>query len=120
MLLCQAEMGTAHHMLLFGCEAPGQQEELFSCGEMGRVLAGTKQVVRQNIIYLSKNIYCCCVEAAPCARGQQILYAWARNAPKLELPPEVGFRVGGGGDIQYLVLQVHYAAVDKIPDTGDR
>ena len=40
-------MGTAHHMLLFGCEAPGQQEELFSCGEMGRVLAGTKQVGMQ-------------------------------------------------------------------------
>ena len=46
------------------------------------------------------------MKAAPCARGQQILYAWARNAPKLELPPEVGFRVGGGGDIKYLVLQV--------------
>lgn len=40
----QAKMGTAHHMLLFGCEEPGQREELFSCGEMGRVLEGTKQV----------------------------------------------------------------------------
>ena len=97
----RADMGTAHHMLLFGCEAPGQREELFSCGEMGRVLQGTKQ-------------------AAPCARGQQIIYAWARNAPKLELPRDVGFKVGGpGGDIKYLVLQVHYASVDKIPDTGD-
>ena len=94
-------MGTAHHMLLFGCEEPGQKESLFSCGEMGTVLQGTKQ-------------------AAPCARGQQILYAWAKNAPRLDLPRDVGFRVGGGGDIKYLVLQVHYASVDKIPETGDR
>ena len=90
----RAEMGTAHHMLLFGCEvshsflspvtshlspltceqAPGQKEELFSCGEMGRRLEGTKQ-------------------AAPCARGQQIIYAWARNAPRLDLPRDVGFKV---------------------------
>jgi len=96
----KADMGTAHHMLLFGCEAPGQKEELFSCGEMGRILPGTKQ-------------------AAPCSRGQKILYAWARNAPKLDLPPDVGFKVGGDGDVKYLVLQVHYAAVDKIPETGD-
>ena len=94
-------MGTAHHMLLFGCEEPGQKEALFSCGEMGRVMEGTKQ-------------------AAPCARGQQILYAWARNAPRLDLPQDVGFKVGGGGDIKYLVLQVHYASVDAIPETGDR
>ena len=40
--------------------------------------------------------------------GQEIIYAWARNAPKLELPPAVGFKVGGpGSDVKYLVLQVH-------------
>ena len=67
----QAEMGTAHHMLLFGCKQPGQLESLFSCGEMGRVEEGTKL-------------------AAPCQQGQQIIYAWARNAPELQLPPGVG------------------------------
>ena len=41
-------MGTAHHMLLFGCEEPGQREELFSCGEMGRVMEGTKQVTSRS------------------------------------------------------------------------
>ena len=41
-------MGTAHHMLLFGCEEPGQREELFSCGEMGRVMEGTKQVMNRH------------------------------------------------------------------------
>jgi len=31
----------------------------------------------------------------------------------------VGFRVGGDSDIDWLVLQVHYAVVDYIPTTGD-
>jgi peptidylglycine monooxygenase len=39
----------------------------------------------------------------------QVIYAWARDAPELELPEGVGFRVGGKSPIQYLVLQVHYA-----------
>lgn len=96
-----AEMGTAHHMLLFGCRDPGYDEPVWSCGEMSRVLEGTKQ-------------------AGPCRSGQQIIYAWARNAPRLDLPSGVGFKVGGpGADIKYLVLQVHYASVDRIPSTGD-
>jgi len=41
----------------------------------------------------------------------QVIYAWARDAPKLELPEGVGFRVGGKSPIQYLVLQVHYATI---------
>ena len=35
-----------------------------------------------------------------------MLYAWARNAPQLVLPPDVGFMVGRDSDVQYLVLQV--------------
>lgn len=41
-------------------------------------------------------------------RDQSILYAWARDAPALELPKGVGFKVGGESPIQYLILQVHY------------
>lgn len=40
-----------------------------------------------------------------------MIYAWARDAPKLELPEGVGFKVGGKSPIQYLVLQVHYATI---------
>jgi len=98
----QADMGTAHHMLLFGCKEPGQRESLYSCGEMGRVIEGTKQ-------------------AAPCRSGQQIIYAWAKNAPRLDLPKDVGFKVGGPqADIKFLVLQVHYASVEHIPAQGDQ
>ena len=43
----------------------------------------------------------------------QIIYAWARDAPKLELPDGVGFKVGKDSPIKYIVLQVHYAHIDK-------
>ena len=47
---------------------------------------------------------------ATCAGSSHILYAWARNAPSLTLPDNVGFAIGNPGDpVQYLVLQIHYA-----------
>lgn len=46
--------------------------------------------------------------APTCTNQPNILYAWAHNAPKLELPSGVGFRVGGNTKNNYLVLQVHY------------
>ena len=45
--------------------------------------------------------------AQPCGSGQQVVYAWAKNAPELDLPDGVGFRVGGeDSEIDWLVLQV--------------
>uniref|UniRef100_A0A915LS27 Peptidylglycine monooxygenase n=1 Tax=Meloidogyne javanica TaxID=6303 RepID=A0A915LS27_MELJA len=47
---------------------------------------------------------------ATCNTGNHILYAWARNAPPLVLPENVGFAVGNEGDsVQYIILQIHYA-----------
>uniref|UniRef100_A0A7E4W9E0 Peptidylglycine monooxygenase n=1 Tax=Panagrellus redivivus TaxID=6233 RepID=A0A7E4W9E0_PANRE len=47
---------------------------------------------------------------ATCNGPSHILYAWARNAPSLELPEDVAFPIGNPGDaVQYLVMQVHYA-----------
>lgn len=46
----------------------------------------------------------------------QVLYAWARNAPKLKLPENVGFKVGRDSPIKYLVLQVHYAHSGMLND----
>jgi len=45
-----------------------------------------------------------------CGTGSMmtILFGWALNAPAIELPPHVGFKVGGKSGISYLVLQVHY------------
>lgn len=52
----------------------------------------------------------------PCGRGStsQIIYAWARDAPKLTLPTDVGFKVGADSPVKYIVLQVHYA--HKFPE----
>lgn len=87
-----AEMHTAHHMLLFGCPAPAEDAlandgKSWNCGDMG---SGVCRGV-----------------------GEKILYAWGRNAPKLKLPPDVAFEVGGDSGVNYLVLQVHYGKVDK-------
>lgn len=86
-----ASMHTAHHMLLYGCSEPGSNDSVWNCGEMQR-----------NVI---DEIYS---TASPCRSGSQIVYAWARDAPSLHLPKDVGFLVGQGSPIKYLVLQVHY------------
>jgi len=96
------EMETVHHMLLYGCEEPGVSEAFYNCGDM------------------ATNNYKGVKTSRPCKKGSTILYAWAKNAPKLDLPPDVGFKVGGPkSKIKYLVLQIHYASVDKIPPEGD-
>jgi len=89
-----ATMETAHHMLLYGCEEPGSEEEVWNCGEMA-----VKDPSLQS--------------AEPCKKGAQVIYAWAHDAPPLTLPSGVGFHVGGRSKIKYITLQVHYASVDR-------
>ena len=85
---------TAHHMLIYGCEEPGSDDGYWSCGEMHTEGAD---------------------HSPPCKSKSQIIYAWAMDAPELKLPEGVGFRVGLGSDIKYLVLQVQfYIHVTKI------
>merc|ERR1712025_1538270 len=91
---------TAHHMLIYGCEEPGSKKSTWNCGEMAVKAPGMES-------------------HQPCGSGSQIIYAWAMDAPKLDLPEGVGFRVGADSTIKYLVLQVHYASVDYISPEGD-
>ncbi|KAK3881676.1 hypothetical protein Pcinc_013896 [Petrolisthes cinctipes] len=92
-----ASMETAHHMLLYGCETPGSDQDVWNCGEMALAQPG--------------------ITTAPvCGSGSQVVYAWAKDAPKLVLPEGVAFKVGGKTPIQYIVLQVHYASVEKFKD----
>jgi len=64
---------TAHHILIYGCEEPGSHMDIWNCGEM--------DAPQDNF------------EAhPPCKKGPQIIYAWAKDAPELELPQDVGFR----------------------------
>jgi len=86
-------MDVAHHMLLYGCLEPGTSDDVWDCGEMSTShSSGLKR-------------------SSPCSKGSQVIYAWARDAPPLNLPEDVAFKVGGKTEIQYLVLQVHYADV---------
>jgi peptidylglycine monooxygenase len=91
---------TAHHMLIYGCEEPGSVKPTWNCGEMAPMQGDLES-------------------HQPCAKGSQIIYAWAMDAPKMELPEGVGFRVGADSNVKYLVLQVHYASTQYIPSTGD-
>ncbi|KAF8067346.1 pam-b [Scenedesmus sp. PABB004] len=82
-----AEQAVVHHILLFGCDVPhvrpkpGQQST-WDC------------------------------KMAPTCGGFQetIMYGWGRNAPRLDLPRGVGFSVGKGSAVAWVVAQVHYLA----------
>ncbi|XP_078037904.1 peptidylglycine-alpha-hydroxylating monooxygenase [Augochlora pura] len=93
-----ATMETAHHILLYGCGKPGSSKFVWNCGEMEHHIGDNEETMM------------------PCAEQSQILYAWARDAPKLILPDGVGFKVGGDSPIKYLVLQVHYSHIDHFKD----
>ncbi|RDD43780.1 Peptidyl-glycine alpha-amidating monooxygenase A [Trichoplax sp. H2] len=69
----------AHHVLIMGCSG------------MDTKLTYTK-----------------CMMNTHCTGRSIIVYAWAKSAPALKLPKDVGFKIGRGTDIKYLVLQVHY------------
>ncbi|CAG0902557.1 unnamed protein product [Darwinula stevensoni] len=46
----------------------------------------------------------------------KIMFAWAKNAPPLTLPPDVGFRVTPGS---YITVQIHYAKVFSSAEPPD-
>ena len=73
-----ATMHTAHHMLVYGCEEPGSLAPVWNCGEMA---ASTVEAGESGL-----------ETSPPCRSKPQIIYAWAKDAPKLELPDGVGFR----------------------------
>jgi len=88
----------AHHILLFGCTEPGSDDEIWNCGEMSHSNDDSKQNYKQR---------------PTCKSGTTIIYAWALDADKTELPKDVAFKVGGSTSVKYLVLQVHYANMEK-------
>jgi len=90
-----ADKSTAHHMMLFGCKLPANQNftKPWSCDGYNDMDS----------------------PVSVCRGGsRKILFAWALNAPEKSLPDGVGLRVGGDTGIQYLVTQLHYAK--KFPE----
>ncbi|ODM93542.1 Peptidylglycine alpha-hydroxylating monooxygenase [Orchesella cincta] len=98
-------MGAVHHMLLYGCTEPGLiNEQVWNCGGMG----GDEE----DVLYSGESL----LSGSICSEGQQrILYAWAKNAPSLILPEDVGFEIGGKSGIASLVLQLHFGDPHDMP-----
>ncbi|ESN89990.1 hypothetical protein HELRODRAFT_184544 [Helobdella robusta] len=75
-------MPVVHHILLYGCEVPGSDDDAWECGDMTSLQASSSPPSDQY------------KHAPVCGEGskQSILYAWAMDAPKLQLPPNVGIQ----------------------------
>lgn len=91
-----------HHILIYGCVVPGKfmrdtPSYVWECGEM-------------NLMGADPNAPSHYDNGPVCQPGSQqvILFGWALDAPAIDLPQEVGFKIGGDSGINYLVLQVHY------------
>lgn len=84
-------MKNAHHMLVYGCARPDVMNPLYNCGETAQV--------EENF---DDNNYCMS------GLHSQILFSWAQEADGYMLPNDIGFKVGKGTKVQYIVLQVHY------------
>uniref|UniRef100_A0A1I7XNI7 peptidylglycine monooxygenase n=1 Tax=Heterorhabditis bacteriophora TaxID=37862 RepID=A0A1I7XNI7_HETBA len=63
------EKHNAHHILVFGCEEPGSEDEIWDCGEMTATSDGL-------------------LKAPTCRSKPAIIYAWAKEAPELKLPKD--------------------------------
>ncbi|XP_060570176.1 peptidylglycine alpha-hydroxylating monooxygenase-like [Ruditapes philippinarum] len=82
-----ATKNVAHHMMVYGCSNPGSDRPYWSCGEMDD--------------HSNRSV---------CGDGErQIVWAWAMDADGRSFPKDVGFRVGGRSNINYIVIQLHYA-----------
>ena len=46
---------------------------------------------------------------AVCKGEEQIMFAWAKNAPPLQLPKDVGRHIGTSAGVDHIILQIHYA-----------
>jgi hypothetical protein len=54
----------------------------------------------------SMNSYSC--ESVVCQGPKSIIFAWGRNAPALELPEDVAYKVGPKTSYKYIVVNIHY------------
>lgn len=84
-----------HHMNIYACEKPGSKAPVWNCGMIGGLMGAKRGIP----------------SGPKCARGhRQFIYAWTHQAPPMHLPKGVGIKLPAN---TMLVLQVHYANVDK-------
>ncbi|CAF3020503.1 unnamed protein product [Rotaria sp. Silwood2] len=53
-----------------------------------------------------------------CNGQQMIIHDWARNAPLLTLPEDVGIAVGSNTPYKYIVVSIHYLPILKNDNSG--
>eukprot|EP00959_Pyramimonas_sp_CCMP1952_P038642 808749-Pyramimonas_sp.AAC.1 len=46
-----------------------------------------------------------------CASGEKLLYGWAKDAPGLKIPPDVGVPIGPSVEVNFIVIEVHFLQV---------
>eukprot|EP00116_Pleurobrachia_bachei_P002239 sb/3462501/ len=89
-----ASSDKVHHLLLYGCTEIAQDKEYWSEFEgMGGICRYDSKITT-------------------------ILWAWALDAPKFELPDGIGFKVGKEAKINYIAMQIHYKYVVSNPDSS--
>ncbi|XP_076804580.1 putative peptidylglycine alpha-hydroxylating monooxygenase 1 isoform X3 [Clavelina lepadiformis] len=90
-----AQQSVAHHLLLYACRTPGSDAAAWNCGGP---MAETDNPETK------------LPHATICADGEieTILWAWAKGAPRLELPHGVGFEVGPSTGLNFLVFNAHF------------
>lgn len=105
-----------HHMLVYACRYPGLYQRdspyfVWDCSSMHAPGSGDR----------AESTF---EKGTVCAVGgeEQLMYGWAMDAPALQMPDQVGFKVGGDTGLNFLVLQVHYGHhghFDRLPDLTD-
>lgn len=130
-----ARQETVHHMLLFGELGVVQQEGGHRAAPQQAVLLHYCAITDASHTFVFRRCTAGCdtphakpqpgepapawnCKAAPACGGysETILYGWGRNASRLELPEGVGFSVGKGSAVAWVVMQVHYLAQKPADD----
>lgn len=83
-------MNSAHHMLTFACANPGSNKQVWISGQ---ACSSTEQL---------------------------IIHGWARNAPSVILPDDVGFPVGRNTPYKYIVVNIHYLTTTVNDKSGNQ
>jgi peptidylglycine monooxygenase len=84
------DMNAAHHMLTHACTTAGSDQQTWLSGQA-------------------------------CGGGEQvIIHGWARNAPSMILPDDVGFPVGRNTPYKFIVLNIHYLAILRNDKSGNQ
>ncbi|CAF4056558.1 unnamed protein product [Adineta steineri] len=60
------------------------------------------------------------IGAGSCRGENTLIHGWARNAPPLTLPKDVGFAVGRNTPYKYIVANLHYLAIVAGDNSGNQ